>query len=58
MLNGFIFQLGNHDRPRVGSRFGSEFIGAMNTLSMTLPGVAVTYYVINFNRIQFSSISL
>lgn len=38
---------GNHDQPRVGSRFGEELVGAMTTLAMTLPGVAVTYYVRN-----------
>lgn len=40
---------GNHDQPRVGSRFGLESVGAMTTLAMTLPGVAVTYYVILLN---------
>ncbi|XP_049295819.1 maltase 1-like [Anopheles funestus] len=35
--------LGNHDQPRVGSRYGEERIDAMNILLMTLPGVAVTY---------------
>ncbi|XP_058125978.1 maltase 2-like [Anopheles ziemanni] len=36
--------LGNHDQPRVGTRYGAERIDAMNTLLMTLPGIAVTYY--------------
>ncbi|XP_053664378.1 maltase 1-like [Anopheles marshallii] len=35
--------LGNHDQPRVASRYGEERIDAMNILLMTLPGVAVTY---------------
>ncbi|XP_040157610.1 maltase 2-like [Anopheles arabiensis] len=35
--------LGNHDQPRVGSRYGEERIDAMNVLLMKLPGVAVTY---------------
>uniref|UniRef100_A0A182MQP9 alpha-glucosidase n=1 Tax=Anopheles culicifacies TaxID=139723 RepID=A0A182MQP9_9DIPT len=35
--------LGNHDQPRVGSRYGEQRIDAMNILLMTLPGVAVTY---------------
>ncbi|KFB43815.1 AGAP006019-PA-like protein [Anopheles sinensis] len=35
--------LGNHDQPRVGSRYGQERIDAMNLLLLTLPGVAVTY---------------
>lgn len=36
---------GNHDRPRVASRFCPEFVDAMNMLVLTLPGVAITYYV-------------
>ncbi|XP_058816112.1 maltase 2-like [Topomyia yanbarensis] len=36
--------IGNHDQPRVGSRYGKERIDAINTLLMTLPGIAVTYY--------------
>ncbi|XP_055847890.1 maltase 2 isoform X2 [Episyrphus balteatus] len=35
--------IGNHDVPRVASRFGKEMVDAMNILLMTLPGVAVTY---------------
>lgn len=35
--------LGNHDQPRVGSRYGPERIDALLTLLMTLPGIAVTY---------------
>ncbi|XP_032595167.1 maltase 2 isoform X2 [Drosophila grimshawi] len=35
--------IGNHDNPRVASRFGSASVDAMNMLLMTLPGVAVTY---------------
>lgn len=37
--------IGNHDRPRVGSLFGAEKIDSLLTLLMTLPGIAVTYYV-------------
>lgn len=36
--------LGNHDRARVGSRFGAERIEGFLALGMGLPGVAVTYY--------------
>lgn len=36
--------MGNHDRPRVGSRFGEEKIDFMNTLVMTLPGIGFSYY--------------
>uniref|UniRef100_A0A336LW94 CSON001904 protein n=1 Tax=Culicoides sonorensis TaxID=179676 RepID=A0A336LW94_CULSO len=35
--------LGNHDKPRVGSRFGFERHDGMLAIEMTLPGVAVTY---------------
>ncbi|BFF95477.1 maltase 2 [Drosophila madeirensis] len=35
--------MGNHDNPRVASRFGPTAVDAMNMLLMTLPGVAVTY---------------
>ncbi|XP_035904907.1 maltase 2-like [Anopheles stephensi] len=36
--------LGNHDQPRVGTRYGTERIDAIHTLLLTLPGIAVTYY--------------
>ncbi|XP_017032749.1 maltase 2 isoform X3 [Drosophila kikkawai] len=35
--------MGNHDNPRVASRFGASSVDAMNMLLLTLPGVAVTY---------------
>ncbi|XP_026811817.1 maltase 2-like isoform X1 [Rhopalosiphum maidis] len=35
--------IGNHDQPRVATRFGSEMVDAMNMLNMLLPGVAFTY---------------
>lgn len=35
--------IGNHDQPRVGSRYGAEKIDSLLTLVMTLPGIAVTY---------------
>lgn len=37
--------IGNHDQPRVGSRYGREKIDSLLTLVMTLPGIAVTYNV-------------
>lgn len=37
--------IGNHDKPRVGSRFGSRKIDGLLALTMTLPGIAVTYNV-------------
>lgn len=39
--------IGNHDQPRVGSRFGEQKIDGLLALVMTLPGVAVTYNVNN-----------
>ena len=36
--------IGNHDQWRVGSRFRSELMNAFNLLTMTLPGVSITYY--------------
>ena len=37
--------LGNHDRPRIASRFGQERADTFAVLEMTLPGIAVVYYV-------------
>jgi len=37
--------MGNHDNPRVASRFGEKSVDAMNMLLMTLPGIAITYNV-------------
>ena len=36
--------IGDHNNARVGSRLGKDNIYAMNTLVLTLPGVAMTYY--------------
>ncbi|XP_049284752.1 maltase 2-like [Anopheles funestus] len=35
--------LGNHDKPRVASRYGEERIDGMQLMVLMLPGVAVTY---------------
>ncbi|KAH8410876.1 hypothetical protein KR222_005607 [Zaprionus bogoriensis] len=35
--------LGNHDKRRAASRYGLEYIDAMNMLVMVLPGASVTY---------------
>ncbi|XP_055540587.1 maltase 1-like [Wyeomyia smithii] len=35
--------LGNHDKPRIASRYGRERVEGMALLLMTLPGVAVVY---------------
>lgn len=37
--------MGNHDNPRVGSRYDERAVDAMNMLLLTLPGIGVTYYV-------------
>lgn len=37
--------MGNHDNPRVASRYGVGTVDAMNMLMMTLPGIGITYYV-------------
>lgn len=37
--------IGNHDNPRIGSRFGEQRIDGLLTLVMTLPSIAITYYV-------------
>ena len=37
--------LGNHDRKRIGTRLGGlQYIDVFNTISLTLPGISVTYY--------------
>ncbi|CAI6343576.1 unnamed protein product [Macrosiphum euphorbiae] len=35
--------IGNHDNPRVSTRFGDKMVDAMNMLNMLLPGAAFTY---------------
>ena len=37
-------QLGNHDNPRISSRFGEDLVDALNMFTTLLPGTAVTYY--------------
>lgn len=37
-------QLGNHDNPRIASKMGLEFVNALNTLLLLLPGTPTTYY--------------
>ncbi|XP_058816116.1 maltase 1-like [Topomyia yanbarensis] len=36
--------LGNHDKPRIASRFGWERVESMAALTLGLPGVAFIYY--------------
>lgn len=35
--------LGNHDKNRIGSRFGTEKMDLLNMLLLILPGVSITY---------------
>jgi len=35
--------IGNHDQPRVATRFGSGMVDAMNMLNLLLPGAVFTY---------------
>lgn len=37
--------LGNHDRKRIASRYGEDRVESLAILSLTLPGIAVIYYV-------------
>lgn len=39
----FFEQIGNHDKNRVGSRFGADRIDLFNILLLTLPGCSITY---------------
>uniref|UniRef100_A0AAY4D2M0 Amino acid transporter heavy chain SLC3A1 n=1 Tax=Denticeps clupeoides TaxID=299321 RepID=A0AAY4D2M0_9TELE len=36
--------VGNHDKPRMSSSAGKEYIRAINMLMLTLPGTPTTYY--------------
>ncbi|XP_036429726.1 neutral and basic amino acid transport protein rBAT isoform X1 [Colossoma macropomum] len=36
--------VGNHDKPRMSSRTGQEYVRAINMLLLTLPGTPTTYY--------------
>lgn len=38
--------MGNHDNKRIASKFNPKRIDLFNILIKTLPGIAVTYYVI------------
>lgn len=49
--------IGNHDQPRVGSRYGVDRIDAINTLLMTLPGIAVTYYGEEIGMVDYKNVS-
>ena len=53
----FVFKLGNHDKPRFGSRYGTQRIDGLLTLLMTLPGVAVTYNGDEIGMLDYRDIS-
>ena len=36
--------MGNHDKPRMSSSVGKEYISAINMMMLTLPGTPTTYY--------------
>ncbi|XP_066535016.1 amino acid transporter heavy chain SLC3A1 [Hoplias malabaricus] len=36
--------VGNHDKPRMSSRTGQEYVKTVNMLLLTLPGTPTTYY--------------
>lgn len=42
--------LGNHDRPRVGYRYGENRHESLAIMTMMLPGLNVVYYVSYFIR--------
>lgn len=43
-LSVCYLQVGNHDKPRIGSSAGKEYVRAINMLLLTLPGTPTTYY--------------
>ena len=40
--------LGNHDRPRIGYRYGTDRHESLAMMTMLLPGINVVYYVSKF----------
>lgn len=42
--------LGNHDKARVGSRYGYQRIDSINAMLLTLPGAGITYNVSLHNK--------
>ncbi|XP_064535176.1 maltase 1 [Drosophila montana] len=49
--------MGNHDNPRVASRYGVKTVDAMNMLMMTLPGIGITYYGEELGMVDYRDIS-
>lgn len=52
-----FLKLGNHDKPRFGSRYGTERIDGLLALVLTLPGVAVTYNGDEIGMLDYREIS-
>lgn len=57
IFNPFFSQLGNHDVPRFGSRYGTERIDGLLALVLTLPGVAITYNGEEIGMLDYREIS-
>ncbi len=38
-----LFQLGNHDNPRITSKYDPEMIDGLNMLLLLLPGTGIIY---------------
>lgn len=36
--------MGNHDKPRIGTSAGRDYVPAINMMLLTLPGTPTTYY--------------
>lgn len=49
--------MGNHDRPRIASRFPANNGEHLTILALTLPGVAVTYYGEEIDMVDYRNIS-
>lgn len=48
------FVLGNHDRPRVGYRYGENRHESLAIMTMMLPGINVIYYVCSWYSSKYS----
>lgn len=44
--------LGNHDRPRIGYRYGENRHESLAVMTMLLPGINVVYYVSQFTQFR------
>jgi len=50
-------KLGNHDKQRFATRYGTERVDGLMTLLLTLPGVAVTYNGDEIGMVDYRDIS-